>query len=281
MDMDQRLVDFLERLDERDKYQPLSDAKVASLGRVDRYLTVEEDGRVVAIGAVADHKGPDGPVHWSVETAVEPSMRFAEFEDLVLARTLELVPNGSLTTAWSRRPSLDTSLERAGFSSNRSLAQMRVQLPVGDGSAAETTPMLDNEDDVLIEINSAAFASHPEAASLDAAELAVLREHPWFDRDGIRFHRVGSVVDAFCWTKVHGGGEGEIYRIGVAPSAQGQGLGTAMVLAGFRYLAEHRGCTEGTLWVDESNTPAVKLYASIGMRVAARNREFTRASTSG
>jgi mycothiol synthase len=280
MDADRPLDRFLARVEDRDGFQPLSDAKLVSLGKVDRYLTIEEERNVVAVGAVADHTDEIGTRRWSIETAVEPSMRFAEFEDIVLSQTLDLVPKGAPATVWSRRPSLDEALDRAGFSPHRSLAHMRVALPLDAESGAETTPMRDNEDDVLIGINRAAFATHPEAASLDAAELNILRAQRWFDVEGIRFHRTGSIVDAFCWTKVHPGGEGEIYRIGVAPSAQGRGLGTGMVLAGFRYLSDHRGCTTGTLWVDESNMPAMKLYASIGMEVTARNREFSRIASS-
>jgi mycothiol synthase len=280
MDSAQPIDRFLARLEERDGYQPLSDAKLVSLGKVDRYLTIQEDRNVVALGAVAEHTRGSDARHWSAETAVDPSMRFAEFEDVVLSRTLDLVPKGLTATVWSRRPSLDGALIRAGFSPHRSLVQMRVTLPLDAMAAAETTPMQTSEEDVLIAINRAAFGTHPEAASLDASELAVLRAQDWFDLEGIRLHRTDTTVDAFCWTKVHRGGEGEIYRIGVSPSAQGRGLGKAMVLAGFEYLSQHRGCSTGTLWVDESNTPAMRLYASIGMEVTARNREFARSTGS-
>lgn len=276
MDGNQHIHRFLDRLGERDGHPPLSDAKMESLRHANRYLTIEEDGDVVAVGAVAEHTGRDDLAHWSVETAVDPSMRFAEFEDLVLSRTLELVPNDRTTTVWSRRPSLEASLTRAGFVSNRSLAHMHVELPLDEPDSLETTPMLENEDATLIAINAAAFSQHPEAASLDSRELADLRSQSWFDLDGVRMHRTDSGVDAFCWTKVHPGGIGEIYRIGVAPSAQGRGLGGGMVKAGFRYLNVERGCTTGALWVDESNLAAMHLYESLGMETIARNREFRR-----
>lgn len=275
MDIPTPVATFLELLENADGHPPLSDAKMAVLGTPERFVTIEENGNVVAIGVAATHTTADGDAHWSVETAVEPSLRFVEFETVVLAQALQLPPAGATVTAWSRRHTLDAALSAHGFSSNRTLFHMHVPLPIDEASAVEVERMQPDEDDVLVAVNSAAFSSHPEAASLDRAELSVLQSEPWFDRDGILFHRNGQSVDAFCWTKVHPDGTGEIYRIGVVPGAQGGGLGKAMVLAGFGYLADVRGCTVGSLWVDDANTAAIRLYASLGMQEVARNREFT------
>ena len=75
----------------------------------------------------------------------------------------------------------------------------------------------------------------------------------------------GDELVGSCWTKVHGGGVGEIYVIGVSPPHQGRGLGRALVLAGLDYLAAVKGCTEGMLYVD-----AVIVLASV---VVFRNLE--------
>ena len=89
------------------------------------------------------------------------------------------------------------------------------------------------------------------------------------------FHQIGGVDAAFCWTKVHDGGCGEIYRIGVAPQFRGRGIGKEIVVAGYRHLHNKRGAETGTLWVDESNRSAVRIYEGIGMQVEVRNREFS------
>ena len=68
-----------------------------------------------------------------------------------------------------------------------------------------------------------------------------------------------------CWTKLHSGGVGEIYSIAVRPSASGKGLGRALVLTGFEYLADRRGAGTGMLWADRSNEAAVRLYGRLGM----------------
>ena len=75
---------------------------------------------------------------------------------------------------------------------------------------------------------------------------------------------------AFNWTKVHeepapdGGAVGEIYSIGVDPRYRRKGLGRAVALDGFRYLAERRHATRAILYVDSSNEAAVRLYRSLG-----------------
>lgn len=79
----------------------------------------------------------------------------------------------------------------------------------------------------------------------------------------------GERLVGFHWTKVHGddghGHEpvGEVYVVGVDPAEQGSGLGRALTLAGLAHLRS-RGLTQVMLYVDESNTAAIRLYEKLG-----------------
>ena len=275
---------FLERQLVADGHPPLSEAKTTALHNPERWMMIADEDAVVAVAVVATHRQNDGSVHWTFETAVERSMRFPAFEDRVLSEVLSLVPPGAQTSGWSRRPSLDASLERIGFSAVRSLSEVALVLPIESSPTATEQDFVVrsfNDDDVetLVSINAAAFGDHREAGSLDRGEVESLMKEPWFDRDGLLFHEVGGVVAGFCWTKVHDNGEGEIYRIGVDPQFHSLGIGRQIVLAGLEHLATKRACSTGFLWVDEANAPAMGLYHAIGFTTRSRNREFAPAFT--
>ncbi|MEY2765249.1 MAG: mycothiol synthase, partial [Actinomycetota bacterium] len=66
---------------------------------------------------------------------------------------------------------------------------------------------------------------------------------------------------------------GEIYVIGVDPAHHGKGLGRALTIAGFWHLAS-RGIRRGMLYVAGDNAAAIRLYESLGMRVAHHDDVF-------
>lgn len=276
--MDRPIANFLARVEEHDGYPPLSEAKVASLSRPDRYIAVYEADEVVAVGSIGIHPQSDGSVHAAVETAVEPSMRFQQFEERILKATLALVPRGTRCSVWSRRRSLDAALEATGWQAERTLVEMAVALPLAaDGAPLSVRTYTEGDAPALVQINAEAFGDHREAGSLDLDEVEELTNQAWFDPNGLLFHERDGEVAAFCWTKVHPNGDGEIYRIGVGSQHRGMGVGKRIVLAGYDYLARVRSCSVGFLWVDASNEPAMALYTGIGLNPRGQNTEFTRA----
>jgi mycothiol synthase len=98
----------------------------------------------------------------------------------------------------------------------------------------------------------------------------------WFDPEGLRMAWAGERLAGFCWTKIHPGGDGEIYIIGLHPDFQGRGLGRPLVLEGFRHLHE-RGCGRVFLYTEEDNGAAVRLYEKVGMQVVETHRSYLRA----
>jgi mycothiol synthase len=272
---DPRIAPFLVKLTENDDFAALSEAKIGHLRDTRRTVVIEENDTVVAVGAIAEHRQADGSSHWSVETALEPGLRFAAFEDRLLASTIELVPDGQPVSVWSHRDSLDLALTRAGFIMVRELAHMATKIPVRSSGLYPTTRNFEGSDtENVINLNRVAFSTHREAASLDEAELQHLLGQAGMGPSGFIVIEEDDALLGFCWTRVHENGDGEIFRIAVSPQKQGAGLGRSLAVAGFDYLATQEGVSRGTLWVDLSNRPAVSLYENLGMTTTMINREF-------
>jgi mycothiol synthase len=253
----------------------LSEAKMERLDDPDAITVVAEADDVLAIGVVAIHRQSDGSVHHAVETAVRPAMQFAEFERFVAEATLEAVPAGSSVSVWSDRSTLDWALGDIGLARVRTLLYLAVDLPLAESHVRAGIRTFDRLDVVdVVRVNNEAFRGHREAGSLTEERFAELEGASWFDPAGIVVAEDGSGLVGFCWTKVHPGGDGEIYRIAVAPSAHGQGWGRSLLVAAFAALADRDDVVRGTLWVDESNEAAMHLYDALGMRLARRTTEW-------
>jgi len=119
--------------------------------------------------------------------------------------------------------------------------------------------------DAVLRINAEAFAHHPEQGGMDVTDMAERMAEPWWDPDGLLLavdETTGEVL-GFHWTKRHSPTLGEVYVVGIAPAAQGRGLGKVLTLAGLHHLAG-LGCTEVLLYVESDNLPARAVYAGLG-----------------
>lgn len=120
------------------------------------------------------------------------------------------------------------------------------------------------DDAAWVAVNAAAFAHHPEQGSLTQRDLVDRMTEPWFDPAGFFLAFRGDELIGFHWTKVHAEEQlGEVYVLGVAPGAQGTGLGKALTTIGLRHLAA-QGLPTAMLYVDADNKAAVSVYERLG-----------------
>jgi mycothiol synthase len=170
----------------------------------------------------------------------------------------------------------------AGFHRSRALWQMRRSLadPIGEPRLADgmtvRTFRVGQDEDAWVALNHRAFARHPEQGAWTRTDLEIREREPWFDPDGFFLAERDGAIVGFHWTKIHSGTSesggapgqgdepiGEVYVVGVDPSAQGTGLGRALTVIGLRYLRD-RGLDQVMLYVDETNSAAIRLYESLG-----------------
>lgn len=217
---------------------------------------IEDDGCALLIGG-------------ELGLVVRPSARGHGLGGRLLDEALAAYGAGELS-AWSHgdHPAAARLAERRGFERVRSLWVMRrsaaVPLPELVVPAGMTIRGYAPEDaDELIRVNAAAFAHHPEQGAMDAADLAERMAEPWFDPAGLLLGYDGDRLAAFHWTKQHDARLGEVYVVGVDPSAQGRGLGKVLTLAGLHHLAG-QGVEEVLLYVESDNHPAVAVYSGLG-----------------
>jgi len=218
---------------------------------------------------------PDGT--GVLEVAVHPSYRNQGVADRLVGE-LQTVRGFAGLKAWSHgnHEAAADLAARYGYAPVRELWKMRLataasELPdvaLPDGvSLRGFVPGQDEE--AWLAVNRAAFAHHPEQGNMSRADLDARMAEPWFDPAGflLAVDAAGRIL-GFHWTKVHPRhGEhpaiGEVYVVGVAPEAQGTGLGKALTVAGIRHL-QQQGLHAVMLYVDGDNIPAVALYRRLG-----------------
>jgi len=121
-----------------------------------------------------------------------------------------------------------------------------------------------------LRVNAAAFAHHPEQALIDGDDLADRMAEPWFDAEGFFVATIDDTIVGFHWTKQHQDQLGEVYVLGIVPSAAGRGLGKALLLTGLRSL-QQRGSTRVELYVEADHRAAIELYLSYGFATVSRD----------
>lgn len=204
---------------------------------------------------------------------VDPDHRRAGAGTSLAHAMLQVAGDRSLAT-WAHG-NLDGAVGLAavlGWRSVRELRRLRLprSTPIPEPSYAEGVTVRTFEpgrdEEAWVEVNAAAFASHPEQGRMTVGDVQQREQQPWFDPAGLFLAERDGVLLGSHWTKVHEHDEqdriGEVYVVGVSPAAQGLGLGKALTLTGLHHLRDQG--LDVMLYVDADNTAAVALYDRIG-----------------
>ncbi|HET9898370.1 MAG TPA: mycothiol synthase [Streptosporangiaceae bacterium] len=235
------------------------------------------------------HLDPTDPVQGpSAELVVHPAFRHRglglELLKAIDARAGQASDHPLRLWAHGDLPAAARLAETAGFARIRALWQMRRSLQsridrpqLADGVSVRTF-VPGQDEDAWTALNRRAFAGHPEQGTWTRADLELREREPWFDPGGFFLAERAGKLAGFHWTKIHGQDDsadhrrgdgrhhepmGEVYVVGVDPGERGSGLGRALTLVGLRYLSS-RGLFQVMLYVDETNTAAIRMYESLG-----------------
>jgi mycothiol synthase len=203
-----------------------------------------------------------------------------------LAADLDVVRagGGGPVFVWVSRPTEedDAVATAAGLALGRDLWELRAPLPL-----PAPVPELDwrpfrrgADEDAWLAVNNRAFDWHPEQGGWTREVLEEHLAEPWVDLDGFLLHERDGRLAGFCWTKVHPPTDedpalGEVYVIGVDPDFHGLGLGSALNVVAMDWVRRERAIDVGNLYVDASNTPAVRMYEKLGYSLHHVDRAYS------
>ena len=124
------------------------------------------------------------------------------------------------------------------------------------------------------------FKNHPEQGNWELSDLNIRLKEEWFDNKSFFIAEYRNLMIGSIWIKTHSSNKlsltknsrqiGEIYQVAVDPDFQGRGLGKRLIIIANNYLIS-KGFKNSILYVDESNSSALKLYSSIGFKTSNKD----------
>lgn len=167
-------------------------------------------------------------------------------------------------------------LEERGFTLARSYTNMLWQgvhlPPWSTANGYQVRSYVPGDEGLLTQVQNAAFNGSWGFCPNTVEQIKYRADMSNTRHQGIMFllHREeqaqGEELAGYCWTclvPVPQGLRGVIGMIGVVPEFRGRGVSKSILMAGMDYL-QSQGVRDIGLEVDSSNTPAIRLYASVG-----------------
>ncbi|MBM7458138.1 mycothiol synthase [Rhodococcus coprophilus] len=273
----QAVRDLIGRADAVDGTAPVSEQVIHSLTRDGDALHLVEVSDDVVVGYANLVPGHDEHPAMA-EVVVDPGHRGRGLGGELVEAALTAGGDGARVWAHGDLPAARAVAHRLGLTGVRELLQLRRPLDVPALPAVEVPDSIvlrtyrgPSDDAELLRVNAAAFAWHPEQGRWAEVDVEERRAEAWFDPEGLFLAFDAAEPDVllgFHWTKVHPATEtddalGEVYVVGIDPSAQGRGLGRLLTLAGLHHLRD-RGLRTVLLYVEGDNTAALNTYGKLG-----------------
>ncbi len=259
------LVDLADAAEAADGVAPFNEASLMAL----------RDGSPLRVEVLDELAGAVAPGDAPVEIVVHPEHRREGRGRRLLDQLLDR--GESRFWAHGDLPGAQSLAAAVGLRPVRTLLVLSTtdpEVPPAVTPAGVTIRAFEDADaDAVVAVNARAFASHPEQGAMDRSDFDRRRAEPWFDPAGLFVAERDGQVVGFHWTKREGP-TGEVYVVGVDPSAHGGGLGTALTAAGLRHLWD-AGVDEIDLYVEGDNVPALTVYGHLGFTEKARDVLYT------
>ncbi len=257
-----------------DQMRALNEAALLRLRRphpTTQHLLVSEGERLVAYAQL------ESGAEWSAgQLLVSPDHRRRGIGTMLLQRLIMESSSPLRVWAMGDTPAARALATAVGMTRQRELLIMERGLdeelpePVIPAGVQIRTFVPGQDEPEWLRVNAAAFAHHPEQALIDRDDLADRMAEPWFDPEGFFVATTDDTMIGFHWTKQHQDQLGEVYVLGIAPSAAGRGLGKALLATGLRSL-QQRGSTRVQLYVEADHHAAIELYLTYGFATVSRD----------
>src|SRR5215218_5888042 len=212
-----------------DEVRTLNEAALLRLRRphpTTQHLLVSEGANLVAYAQL------ESGTEWSAgQLLVAPEHRRQGIGTLLLQRLLMESSRPLRVWAMGDGPAAQALAKATGMTRQRELLIMERGLdeelsePAVPAGVQIRTFVPGQDEQQWLRVNAAAFANHPEQALIDLDDLKDRMAEPWFNAEGFFVAtRDGTLIGFHC-TKQYQDQLGEVYVLGVAPSAAGGGLG--------------------------------------------------------
>ena len=214
------------------------------------------------------------------ELAIHPKWRCLGLGTLLIEEITKLNP-GKKQQAWAHGdlPATGIFTKKLGFKAKRILHFMERDVQVDSPTLPEDLSVrafTAQDLELLWQLNHDAFSAHPEQGQLTIQDLQDRIDQDWFRGENLLFLYRKKTPVAFLWLKFpRGQVSGEIYVLGVSSSAQNQGLSKVLVNYAL-YQLRTQGAQKACLYVDESNTWALRSYIKAGFEITATHSQYLR-----